>query len=144
MNEADIIKDIRNWWLTNMNTVIVATATGDVRAISLWEDDEGLPEPIQPYNRTTIRSMASEAVSIGRRRAENRGLITVQVFAPTDLGPGPGERMASAIADIWRAYRHSRIKLGEPSVIGLSRDGAFNRQLIQIGWRADMRRAATE
>lgn len=138
MTEADFIAALRQHWITNGATVSTGGAV-PVVALQLWEDDEGVPEPPVPYHRIRIACSGAESVSIGRTREETRGLVTVQIFAPHDGGPGPSERLASAVAAVWRTFRHPRVKLGAPSVATLKREGAFNRHLVTVGWRGDLR-----
>lgn len=140
MTEADFIAAIRTHWMAQ-GAALTTGGADPVVALQLWEDDEGEPDPPAPYHRCTIRSAGGASVTIGRTREENRGLVTVQVFAPHESGPGPAERLASQVAAALRTFRHSRVKLGAPSVAGLPRQGAFNRQLVTVGWRADLRPA---
>lgn len=140
MTEADFIAAMRQHWIEHG----AALSTGGaypVVAQQWWEDDEGEPSPPAPYHRCVIRSVGAAAITIGRTREETRGLVTVQVFAPHDGGPGAAERLASSVSGAWRTFRHPRIKLGVPNVAGLPRQGAFNRQLVTVGWRADLRPA---
>ena len=66
-------------------------------------------------------------------------LRQITLYGPRDQGEGDLQRKASAVATLWRAFRHERINLDAPSVVGLTADGAFNRQLVTLGWRGDMR-----
>lgn len=140
MNEAAFIEALRTYWMTS-GAALTTLGASPVVALQLWEDDEAEPDPPVPYHRTTIRSAGAAAITVGRTREEVRGTILVQVFVPHDMGLGPGERLASAVSKKWRAFRHSRVRCGPPSIAGLSRQGAFNRQLVTIGWRADLRPA---
>lgn len=140
MTEADFIAALREFWI-EQGVVLTTGGSDPVVAQQWWEDDEGEPTPAAPYHRCTIRTAANVPMTIGRAREENRGLVTVQVFAPHSSGPGPVERLASEVSARWRTFRHSRIKLSPPQVVGLSRLGAFNRQLVTVGWRADLRPA---
>lgn len=129
MNEADFIAALRGHW--------IAAWAGPEAVV--WEDDQTPDNPDAAWLRVIIASSKSQRRGIGRSREDNYGLVSVEVYAPKVGGPGPGERLASRVADTWRAFRHDRIKLDAPSVAGLRSDGAFNRHLITLGWRGDMR-----
>ena len=131
MDEHDFLTALRQYW---MDTWVDPTRY-------LWSDDEE-PGPMdEPWLRLTIRSEGNERRGIGRLREEPRGLVMVEVMVPRKTGTGPGERLAAAVAAVWRAFRHTRIRLDAPSVVGLAADGAFNRHLVTLGWRGDMRLA---
>lgn len=140
MNEADFIAAIRAWWIAKGAALTTGGAEPEV-ALQRWEDDEAAPNPPVAYHRFICRSAGSTGVTVGRTRSEVRGLITVEVFTPHEDGPGSSERLGSAVTKVWRAFRHPRVKLGDPSMAGLPRQGAFNRQLVTVGWRADLRPA---
>lgn len=132
MTEHEFLSALREYWLTWLGAN-APTAT------SFWADDE-VPGALETtWVRTTIRSEGGARVGVGRQREQTRGVIMVEVYTPRKDGTGPGERLASSLASGWRAYRHSRIQLSAPSVIGPTTDGAFNRHLITLGWRGDMR-----
>lgn len=140
MTEADFIATLRAHWL-RYGSVLNTGGMFPVLSLQFWEDDEGEPDPPVPYHRCTIRSAGAQAMTVGRGREETRGLVTVQVFTPSVDGPGPAERLASSVATVWRTFRDPRVRLSAPAIAGLSRQGAFNRQLVSIGWRADLRPA---
>lgn len=129
MNEADFIEALRSYWIQNW------TGTDPV----LWSDDEEDGDPDTYWSRVIIRSAGSVRPVIGRSREEHRGTIMVQMFGPRKDGPGQLERAASDVAAFWRAFRHERIKLDAPSVVGLPTEGTFNRHLVTLGWQGDMR-----
>lgn len=132
MTEHDIVTAVRDHW-------IASWAPPAHEEPYVWNDD-AIPGDLDTLSlRVSVRSEGGERVGAGRAREENRGLIAVEVSAPRKNGPGPGERCASQVAAVWRAFRHERIKLSAPSVVGLPADGAFNRHLITLGWRGDMR-----
>lgn len=129
MNESEIIAALRSYWISSWESP----------ELVLW-DDETTPAPVGVYSlRVTLRSSASQRITIGRTREENRGMIMISLFGPRDEGPGALERLSSKVAAFWRAFRHSRIILDAPSVVGLPAEGAFNRHLVTLGWRGDMR-----
>lgn len=131
MDEASIIAALRAYWMESWVDPHTASY--------VWEDE---PEPgsmDDPWLLVIIRSAGTERRGVGRRREENRGLVSVTVQSPKAVGPGLGERLARDVAAVWRAFRHTHIKLDAPSVAGLDPDGAFNRHLITLGWRGDMR-----
>jgi len=108
-----------------------------------WEDDDivGADADTQ-HLRVVMRSEGAVRKAIGRTKEEARGLIMTTVHTPRGSGPGVGEVAAGNVAQLWRDFRHSRIQLDAPSVVGLTPDGAFNRHLVTLGWRGDMRFAA--
>lgn len=129
MNEAQVIEVIRQWWLDQYEAV----------SSVVWDDDED-PEPVgQPWLRVSIRSAGTERRGVGRSKEEHRGTVMVQMFSPRTDGPGQLERDSSDVAQIWRDFRHERIRMDAPSVVSLAAEGAFNRRLVTLGWRADMR-----
>lgn len=134
MTEAEVIAALRGYWLTPATQAIVGAAGWT----HLFDDDDR-PSAVVPYTVIRIASSGNTRIGAGRRREENRGAIFVQVFSPRTGGPGPGERKASAVASAWRQARLSRITLSAPSVATLTAEGAFNRQLVTLGWRADLR-----
>lgn len=128
MVEKDFLIELRTYWTT------VATALSWV-----WSDD---PEPDgldAQWLRVMVRPEGNARKGVGRAREEARGLIMVEVKTPRKNGIGPGERTSSVVAQLWRDFRHARIQLDAPSVVGLSADGAFNRHLVTLGYRGDMR-----
>lgn len=129
MDEAAILEALRGYWLNGYSG----------REQVLWEDDEQKGPEDKPWLRVTIRSSGSVRPVVGRSREENRGLIMVQIFSPRADGPGRAERVATDVANLWRAFRHERIRLDAPSVTGLMPEGAFNRHQVTLGWRGDMR-----
>lgn len=131
MDEAAIISALRGYW--------IGAWVAPLDTAYIWEDDADPEEPGTSWLRVTLRSSETERRGVGRRREENRGLVAVEVRVPRPLGPGPADRLASSVAGVWRAFRHPRIQLTAPSVVGLAVDGAFNRRLITLGWRGDMR-----
>jgi hypothetical protein len=140
VNEADFIAAIRQHWINNGANLTTGGAT-PVVATQKWEDDEEATNPPAPYHRFIARSADTVGVAVGRSRSENRGLITIEIFTPAQDGPGPGERLGAAVTKVWRAFRNPRVKLMDPGLAGLPRQGAFNRQLVTVGWRADLRPA---
>lgn len=125
---------LRQWWMDQW----VAPAHTESY---VWRDDE-LPADLDLVNlRVSVTTQGNQRQGIGREREQPRGLIQVEVQNPRKNGPGPGEVVASAVAAVWRAFRHERITLDAPSVVGLLPDGAFNRHLVTLGWRGDMRLA---
>lgn len=108
----------------------------------IWDDDEKGFKPTDKWVRIGIRCEGGLRRGAGRRREETRGLVSIEVYNPRADGSGPGERFSSALAAAWRAFRHERIQLSAPSVVGPTTDGAFNRHLITLGWRGDQRLAA--
>lgn len=134
MTEHDFLVALREFWITSW-----VEAVSEVPFV--WADDT---EPAQLENlhlRLTVRNEGGVRRGIGRAREESRGLISVEVRSPQKDGPGHGERLASLVAAVWRSFRHVRIQLTAPSVVGLTADGAFNRHLVTLGWRGDMRLA---
>lgn len=129
MNEADIIAALRAYWIEEW--------TGT--ELVLWDDDEQSGQADTYWNRVVIRSAGSVRPIVGRTREEHRGTIMVQMFGPRQDGPGQLQRAASAVAHFWRAFRHERIRLDAPSVVGLPAEGTFNRHLVTLGWQGDMR-----
>lgn len=129
MVEHDFLTILRGYWMDNHPP----------EPPYFWPDDD-LPVTLtEGYLRTTIRPEGNGRRGIGRTREQAAGLIMVEVFSPKSGGPGPGEQFATAVAGVWRAFRHERIQLDAPSVVGLTADGAFNRHLVTLGWRGDMR-----
>lgn len=134
MDEAQTCTALRQYWMVEWPLLSAVPY--------VWEDD-ALPGDLDTQSvRVTIRPEGGARVAVGRTREENRGLIQIEVSTPRKVGPGPGERVGAQIAQLWRAFRHERIRLSAPSVVGLAPDGAFNRHLVTLGWRGDMRFAA--
>ena len=129
MNEADVLATLRAHW---MDSRLLAPEP------YVWEDETDPPTG-DVWMRVTLRSASSRRPAIGRVREDNMGVILVQTFSNRELGPGPGERLASDVAAIWRAFRHPQIRLQAPDIAGLPADGAFNRQLVTVDWRANLR-----
>ena len=132
MTEHDILTALRAYWIEKW-------VAPEHSTVYVWADDAIPADLDSSYLRVRVRPEGSVRRGVGRTKEENRGLVTVEVYSPSKNGEGPGERLASAVAGVWRAHRHPRIKLDAPSVVGLTADGAFNRHLITLGWRADMR-----
>ena len=134
MVEHDFLTALRDYWKNQWPNAVPTAAI-------YWSDDDG-PADVTPYTRTTMRSEGNVRRGVGRTKEQARGLVMVEVFTPSAEGPGVGERLAGSVAGVWRAFRHERIQLDAPSVVGLTADGAFNRHLVTLGWRGDMRFAA--
>ncbi len=132
MTEADVLAALRGYWLEAAPPLLGPVA-------QLLFDDDDRPEGVVDHVVVRLASAGNTRVTIGRRREENRGTIFCQVFSDPVGGPGPGERLASAVASLWRPARLARITLTAPSVAGLTSEGGFNRHLVTLGWRADLR-----
>lgn len=129
MTEADLLSALTEHWLTQY----------DLPGKVFWEDDETQGGPTESWMRVSIRSAGTVRPIVGRSMEQHRGTITVQMFSPREGGPGQIERDASIVAQIWRDFRHERLRLDAPSVVSLPAEGAFIRRLVTLGWRGDMR-----
>lgn len=130
MTEADAIAKLRAYWLLHAPALAVAVVY----------DDDDTPGDVA-FLRVRIALAGNTGITVGGRRESLAGAVTVQCFWPKDAGPGPLERLASAVAAIWRPFRDPWIKRMAPSVSTLLPEGAFNRALVTVGWHADIRPA---
>jgi hypothetical protein len=129
MAEAGNIAALRAHWLATWQ------GSEDVK----WDDDVEMGAEGSYWLRVTIRSSGSRRMIVGRRREEQTGTIMVNLYGPREEGPGALERLAEEVAQLWRDFRYPTINTDPPSVVGLNAEGAFNCQLVTLGWRGDNR-----
>jgi hypothetical protein len=96
------------------------------------------PDNHTSWVRLTIQDGEARQVSMGFPKLfRNTGVIFVQVFTPSGVGPDPALKLADDAAAIFRNFKQDGVTCRAPSIRDSRQDGRWYQVVLQVPFYRD-------